>query len=183
MAIHHTRRKKALSLIGEEKEVPKIIQLLSQAEFTDDEIQEVLQSMTEAPAAEEADESLVNRVLEDSKEQMPNLFHGPNLAPPKPSKYADFDVFMGKAITKEYRHISGEMRTHISHFQLGEKVQTVRIEPALAKDFNRYAIGFIDNPGKMYFPKGEKQIGDIQAYQDPTYKPMNETTVSNEFMD
>lgn len=185
MAIHHTRLKKAMSLIGEEKEVPKIIQLLSQAEFKDEEIQEILQSaafQTNGPA--KIDEAPIGTLSETETligpgEQLP----GSNLPPVKQSKYADFDVFMGKAIVKQYRHIGGETRSCITHFQLGEKVQTVRIEPALAKDFNRFAIGFIDNPGKMYFPKGEKQVGDIQKYQDPTYKPMNETTVTNEFMD
>lgn len=202
MAIHHTRLKKAKALIGEEKEVPKIIQLLSQAEFKDEEIQEILQATafeTNGPA--KTDETPISKlgeadnapatitladpaVLEaDTIKGYAQQLPGKPLTAAKTSKYADFDVFMGKAISKEYRHISGEMRNYISHFQLGEKVQTVRIEPALAKDFNRFAIGFIDNPGKMYFPKGTKQIGDIQTYQDPTYKPMNETTVSNEFMD
>lgn len=182
MAIHHLRLKKALALIGDEKEVPKIIQLLSQAEFTDDEIQEILQKTTEASTD---NESAIQGVESETDgpvapgQQLP----GSNLPPAKASKYADFDVFMGKAITKEYRHVDGKMHTYISHFQLGEKVQSVRIEPALAKEFNRFAIGFIDNPGRMYFSKGTKQVGDIQAYQDATYQPMNETKVTNEFMD
>lgn len=172
MAIHHTRLKKAVTLIGEEKEVPKIIQLLSQAEFTDDEIQEILKRATDAPVADGTDLAPAS-VLSDTGDPVQA----------RQSKYADFDVFMGKAITREYRHISGEMRNYISHFQLSEKVKTVRIEPALAKDFNKFAIGFIDNPGLMYFSKGTKQPGDIQTYQDPSFKPMNETTVTNEFMD
>jgi hypothetical protein len=196
MAIHHTRLKKAMTLIGEEKEVPKIIQLLSQADYKDEEIQEILQGAafaTNGPA--KIDEAQISKLAEAD-----NAPVTVNLADPavletgtvvgygdKPvaakSKYADFDVLMGKAITKQYRHISGETRSYISHFQLSEKVKTVRIEPALAKDFNRFAIGFIDNPGLMYFPAGTKQVGDIQTYQDPTYKPMNETTVTNEFMD
>lgn len=183
MAIHHTRLKKAVALVGEEKEVPKIIQLLSQAEFTDDEIQEILQKATVEPAADNATATITLADPTVLENKMVEGYKGEPAPAAKESKYADFDVFMGKAITKEYRHISGEMRNYISHFQLGEKAQTVRIEPALAKDFNRFAIGFIDNPGKMYFPAGTKQVGDIQTYQDPTYKPMNETTVSNEFMD
>jgi hypothetical protein len=187
MAIHHTRLKKAITLIGEEKEVPKIILMLSQAEFTDDEIQEILQKTTGETGATGTTETITVHDPEiqetDGPIQSGIQLPGSNLPPAKSSKYADFDVFMGKAVTKEYRHVSGEMRNYISHFQLSEKVQTVRIEPALAKDFNRFAIGFIDNPGKMYFPKGTKQVGDIQAFQDATYKPMNETTVTNEFMD
>jgi hypothetical protein len=184
MAIHHTRLKKAITLIGEEKEVPKIIQLLSQAEFTDDEIQEILQKTSGQPGKTETITVHDPAIEESNGPIAPGVqLPGANIPPAKASKYADFDVFMGKAITKEYRHVSGEMRNYISHFQLSEKVQTVRIEPTLAKDFNRFAIGFIDNPGKMYFPKGTKQVGDIQTYQDATYKPMNETTVTNEFMD
>lgn len=190
MAIHHTRLKKAIALIGDEKEVPKVIQLLSHAEFTDEEIQEILQKRAEAPAGNEADNAPATITLADPSvldagtvKGYDQQLHGSTPTPAKTSKYADFDVFMGKAITREYRHISGEMRNYISHFQLSEKVQTVRIEPALAKGFNTFAIGFIDNPGKMYFPKGTKQVGDIQTYQDATYKPMNETTVTNEFMD
>ena len=181
MAIHHTRLKKAIALIGEEKEVPKIILMLSQAEYTDEEIQEILQKTTGTSSSSEADNESADI---DAENPVTVKLDGVVVAgQAKSSKYADFDVFMGKAITKEYRHISGEMRNYISHFQLSEKVQTVRIEPALAKDFNRFAVGFIDNPGKMYFPKGTKQVGDIQTYQDATYKPMNETTVTNEFMD
>ena len=190
MAIHHTRLKKAMSLIGEEKEVPKIIQLLSNAEFKDEEIQEILQKLTEPSASSEADNASATITLADPAVLEAEMVKGydkqlPGSTPTqaKTSKYADFDVFMGKATVKQYTHISGETRSYITHFQLGEKVQTVRIEPALAKDFNRYAIGFIDNPGKMYFPKGEKQNGDIQKYNDPTYKPLNETSVTNEFMD
>src|ERR1043166_4365151 len=181
MAIHHTRLKKAIALIGEEKEVPKIILMLSQAEYTDEEIQEILQKTTGTSSSSEADNESADI---DAENPVTVKLDGVVVAgQAKSSKYADFDVFMGKAITKEYRHISGEMRNYISHFQLSEKVQTVRIEPALAKDFNRFAVGFIDNPGKMYFPKGPKKVGDIQTYQDATYKPMNETTVTNEFMD
>jgi hypothetical protein len=194
MAIHHTRLKKAVSLIGEEKEVPKIIFLLSEAEYTNEEIQEILQNaafqahgpakIDDAPITKLASITLADPSALDTETVKG---YGEQLStsqlPAKASKYADFDVFMGKAAIKQYQHISGETRSCITHFQLGEKVQTVRIEPGLAKDFNRYAIGFIDNPGKMYFPKGEKQVGDIQTYQDATYKPMNETIVSNEFMD
>lgn len=195
MAIHHTRLKKAMTLIGEEKEVPKIIQLLSQAEYKDEEIQEILQGaafqsngpakIDEAPKLAESDNASATLTLADPAVLETGAVAGYGGKPieAKQSKYADFDVFMGKAITKQYRHISGETRSYISHFQLGEKVKTVRIEPTLAKDFNRFAIGFIDNPGLMYFPAGTKQVGDIQTYQDPTYKPMNETTVTNEFMD
>jgi phosphopantothenoylcysteine synthetase/decarboxylase len=176
MAIHHTRRKKALSLIGDEKDAGKIISLLKENQFTDDEVRELL---SDAPAEEIVGADAETEAPIAAGEQFP----GSNLPPAKQSKYADFDVFMGKAIVKQYRHISGETRSCITHFQLSEKVKTVRIEPALAKDFNRFAIGFIDNPGLMYFPKGTKQVGDIQTYQDATYKPMNETTVTNEFMD
>jgi hypothetical protein len=176
MAIHHTRRKKALSLIGDEKDAGKIVSLLKENQFTDDEVRELL---SDAPAEDIAGSETESTTPAIGGEQLP----GSNLPPVKQSKYADFDVFMGKANIKQYRHISGETRSYITHFQLGEKVQTVRIEPALAKDFNRYAIGFIDNPGKMYFPKGTKQVGDTQTYQDATYKPMNETSVTNEFMD
>ena len=192
MAIHHTRRKKALALIGDEKDQGKIISLLKENEFTDDEVREVLAgnpALADESAANEADNAPTTITLADPSvlEQQTVKGYDQQLpgkpAPAKTSKYADFDVFMGKATIKQYTHISGETRSYITHFQLGEKVQTVRIEPALAKDFNRFAIGFIDNPGKMYFPKGEKQVGDIQKYQDPTYKPLNETTVSNEFMD
>lgn len=189
MAIHHTRLKKAMTLIGEEKEIPKMIQLLSQAEYKDEEIQEILQSaafQTNGPA--KIDDAPITTLAGENVPETLLATIGTTSSPAtnssaKTSKYADFDVFMGQAIIKQYRHISGETRSYITHFQLGLKAQTVRIEPGLAKDFNRFAIGFIDNPGKMYFPKGEKQVGDIQPYNDPTYKPMNETSVTNEFMD
>jgi len=196
MAIHHTRRKKAASLVGEEKDQGKIISLLKTNEFTDDEIMELLQETVMAPVADNSKFTITladPKVLESESIkgydtettdlpkgiQMP----GSNVPPVKQSKYADFDVFMAQAIVKDYRHISNETRTYISHFQINEKVQTVRIEPALAKEFNRFALGFVETPGRMYFPKGEKKNGDIQTYKDPTYKPLQEETVTNEFMD
>lgn len=181
MAIHHTRLKKAMSLIGEEKEVPKIIQLLSQAEFKDDEIQEILQNAAlQANGPAKADETPITK-LADAILADPSLIG--KEAPAKTSKYADFDVFMALAKTKQYRHISGELKTTITHFELQKKEKSVRIEPQLAKDFNKHAISFIDTPGHMYFPAGTKAPGDTILYNDPTYKPMNETTVTNEFMD
>lgn len=164
MAIHHTRRKKAQSLIGDEKEVPKIIQLLTQAEFTEDEIREILQTPSET------DESFVNAAPADTKTQA------------KQSKMADFDIFFAQAKVKDYRHVSGETKTTITHFELQRKETTVRIEPQLAKDFNRFAIGFTDVPGRMYFPKGEKVSGDTIPYNDPTYQPLKVEEVTNDFM-
>jgi hypothetical protein len=52
MAMHHTRRKKALSLIGESKDFAAMSKLLLENEFTADEVSEVLNAIEEGPATD-----------------------------------------------------------------------------------------------------------------------------------
>lgn len=88
---------------------------------------------------------------------------------PKISRYKDYDVFQGNVVKDKVINPHNEERPHvvIKHIELGKIIRLARIEPALAHEFNEFAVGHEMNinhgdvsTAHFYFPKGEKVIGD-----------------------
>jgi hypothetical protein len=92
-----------------------------------------------------------------------------------PSRYADFDVFVGNIVKEAISNPFNPSQPNviILHIDLGKQLRWTRIEPHMARDFNELAIGQETglNHGEVstaqfYFPKGTKKNGDQVSFAE-----------------
>lgn len=174
-----------------------------EAGYKDEEIEEIMEAIKEqAKAPAQPSETVQGPTAEELaefkawKENQKSLQAGSPTelaaavikAVPPPTKYKDYDEFRGTVVKTSVPNPANPERPHviILHIDLGKVVRMARMEPALAHEFNEFAIGhdagFNHGQGStalFYFPKGEKQNGDQVSYtefaafqrKDIRYKP------------
>lgn len=157
--MHHTRKKKALALIGEEKDPIVITKLLLDNQFTDDEASEVIESLSdgEAPAA---DEATVAPTAAPVATRPANGTPPPAVVPVKKSKYNQYDLWQVEIGRKETRDpISRQTMVVIDSFTAIKTIRkNVKLEEQVVNAMNAQS----HNSLRRYYLSGSITNGNTE---------------------
>jgi hypothetical protein len=156
--MHHTRKKKAIALIGEEKDPIAITKLLLDNQFTDEEVTEVIASLStegEAPIVEEEAPALsAGTGIAPAKAETPSQ------AIVKKSQYLRYDLWQVEISRKERTDPASRQKVvDIDSFTAIKKLrENVKLEDSVVGDLNAQS----HNSLRRYYLAGSITNGHVQ---------------------
>lgn len=163
--MHHTRKKKALGLIGEEKDPIAITKLLLDSQFTDEEVSEVIAGLS-------GDEGEVDKETDTSADDGPAPTPPP-AAPPtigKKTQYKEYDQWQVDISRREVPNPYNprEKIVEIESFMAIKQLRkNVKLEETVVRDLNAQS----HNSMRRYYLSGSITNGNQEK--------VNITTAAN----
>jgi hypothetical protein len=154
--MHHTRKKKALSLIGEENDPIKITKLLLDNQFTDEEATEIIAGLTSDSETPEAVE-----IKETVQAPAPSPTPAPIAAPAgKKSQYLSYDLWQVEISRKERTDPATRQKVvEIDSFTAIKKLrENVKLEDQTVSALNAQS----HNSLRRYYLSGSITNGHVQ---------------------
>jgi hypothetical protein len=160
--MHHTRKKKAITLIGEEKDPIIITKLLLDNQFTDEEVSEIIGSLSEGSASP-ADETAPVTSPAHSNESTANGTKPPPPLPVLPgrqSKYRQYDLWQVEIVRREITDpITRQRMVVIESFTAIKPIRKgVKLEEQVVRDMNAQS----HNSLRRYYLSGSITNGNTE---------------------